>query len=56
MSEQQNHIYMVDWDLPGITLEQLAGAQQTAARIRFIEDSALLDGVGGCAAILRFKL
>jgi hypothetical protein len=26
----QNHIYMVDRDLPGITLEQLAGAQQAA--------------------------
>lgn len=30
MSKQQNHIYMVDRDLPGITLEQLAGAQQAA--------------------------
>lgn len=30
MSELQNHIYMVDRDLPGITMEQLAGAQQAA--------------------------
>ena len=30
MSDQQNHIYMVDRDLPGITMEQLAGAQQAA--------------------------
>lgn len=32
MSSQQNRIYMVDRDLPGITLEQLAGAQQAAIR------------------------
>jgi peptide subunit release factor 1 (eRF1) len=31
-------------------------AQQTAARIRFIEDAALLGGVGGCGALLRFKV
>ncbi len=31
-------------------------AQQTAARVRFIEDPELLRGVGGCAAILRFKV
>jgi peptide chain release factor subunit 1 len=31
-------------------------AQQTSARIRFIEDGALLDEVGGVGAILRFKI
>lgn len=31
-------------------------AQQTAARIRFIEDANLLADVGGCGAILRFRL
>ena len=31
-------------------------AQQSSARIRFIEDPALLDEVGGVGAILRFKI
>lgn len=36
--------------------ELVAGARQTAARIRFIEDRALLAGVGGVGALLRYKL
>jgi peptide chain release factor subunit 1 len=35
--------------------ELVARAQQNAARIRFIEDSALLETVGGVGAILRFR-
>jgi peptide subunit release factor 1 (eRF1) len=35
--------------------ELVARAQQNAARIRFIEDSALLGTVGGVGAILRFR-
>ena len=31
-------------------------AQQTAARIRFIEDANLLADVGGCGALLRFRI
>jgi peptide chain release factor subunit 1 len=31
-------------------------AQETSARIRFVEDGALLDEVGGVGAILRFKV
>ena len=31
-------------------------AQQTAARIRFIEDPALLAEVGGVGALLRFRI
>ncbi len=31
-------------------------AQQTGARIRFIEDAALLAGVGGAGALLRFRI
>ena len=31
-------------------------AQQSAARIRFIEDPELLAGVGGVGALLRFKI
>ena len=36
--------------------ELIAKARQTAARIRFIEDRSLLAGVGGVAALLRYKL
>ncbi len=36
--------------------ELVAKARQTAATIRFIEDPALLAGVGGVGAFLRFKL
>ena len=35
--------------------ELVARAQRNAARIRFIEDSALLGTVGGVGAILRFR-
>jgi len=36
--------------------ELVTKAQQTSARIRFIEDAALLADVGGVGAILRFKI
>jgi peptide chain release factor subunit 1 len=36
--------------------ELIAKARQTAATVRFIEDPALLAGVGGAGAFLRFKL
>ena len=36
--------------------ELVVKANQTAAKIRFIEDPALLAGVGGVGAFLRFKL
>jgi peptide chain release factor subunit 1 len=36
--------------------ELVAKARQTAATIRFIEDPALLAGVGGAGALLRFKV
>ncbi|MFN2387259.1 MAG: Vms1/Ankzf1 family peptidyl-tRNA hydrolase [Thermoanaerobaculia bacterium] len=36
--------------------ELVAAARQTAASIRFIEDPALLDPVGGVAATLRYRL
>jgi peptide chain release factor subunit 1 len=46
---------------PGDEQMKLAGelvmkAQQSAARIRFIEDPDLLDEVGGVGALLRFKI
>lgn len=36
--------------------ELVTRAQQTGARIRFIEDTALLAGVGGVGALLRFRI
>ena len=36
--------------------ELVALAQQTSARIRFVEDAALLGEVGGVAALLRFRI
>ena len=36
--------------------ELVTRAQQTAARVRFIEDPSLLEAVGGVGALLRFRL
>ena len=36
--------------------ELVTRAQQTGARVRFIEDAALLEPVGGVGALLRFRL
>jgi peptide subunit release factor 1 (eRF1) len=36
--------------------ELVTRAQQTAARIRFIEDANLLAGIGGVGALLRFRI
>ena len=36
--------------------ELVTRAQQTAARIRFIEDENLLAGIGGVGALLRFRI
>jgi peptide subunit release factor 1 (eRF1) len=36
--------------------ELVTRAQQTGARVRFIEDAALLEQVGGVGALLRFRL
>jgi peptide subunit release factor 1 (eRF1) len=36
--------------------ELITRAQQTAARIRFIEDASLLAAVGGVGALLRFRI
>jgi peptide chain release factor subunit 1 len=43
-------------DAERLANELVTLAQQTSARIRFIEDQALLADVGGVGAILRFKL
>jgi peptide subunit release factor 1 (eRF1) len=39
-----------------LSAELIKRAQQTSARIRFIEDPALLAGVGGVGALLRFRI
>ena len=39
-----------------LSAELIRLAQQTAARVRFIEDAGLLEGVGGVGALLRFRL
>ena len=36
--------------------ELVTRAQQTGARIRFIEDASLLAGIGGVGALLRFRI
>ena len=36
--------------------EPVARARQTSARIRFIEDPALLADIGGVGALLRFRI
>jgi peptide subunit release factor 1 (eRF1) len=36
--------------------ELITKAQQTSARIRFIEDQDLLADVGGVGALLRFRI
>jgi peptide chain release factor subunit 1 len=43
-------------DAETLANELVSKAQQTSARIRFIEDPALLAAVGGVGAILRFTL
>jgi peptide subunit release factor 1 (eRF1) len=39
-----------------LSAELIKRAQQTAARIRFIEDASLLEEVGGVGALLRFRI
>jgi peptide subunit release factor 1 (eRF1) len=39
-----------------LSAELIKRAQQTAARIRFIEDASLLQEVGGVGALLRFRI
>jgi peptide subunit release factor 1 (eRF1) len=54
----------VDSSVPGtvdenrlkLSDELVTRAQQTAARIRFIEDTSLLAEVGGVGALLRFRI
>jgi peptide chain release factor subunit 1 len=51
----QNLDQLNDKDVAQVN-ELVTKAQQSAARIRFIEDPALLEDVGGAGALLRFKI
>jgi peptide chain release factor subunit 1 len=46
----------IDTERHKLADELVTKAQQSSARIRFIEDPALLEEVGGVGAILRFKI
>jgi peptide subunit release factor 1 (eRF1) len=46
----------VDEERLKLSAELIKRAQQTAARIRFIEDASLLQEVGGVGALLRFRI
>ena len=39
-----------------LSAELIKLAQQTSARVRFIEDASLLEQVGGVGALLRFRV
>ena len=39
-----------------VAADLVARARQTSARITFIEDASLLEEVGGCGAILRYRI
>jgi peptide subunit release factor 1 (eRF1) len=46
----------IDESRLNLSAELIKRAQQTAARISFIEDATLLEGVGGVGALLRFRI
>jgi len=46
----------IDADSVIVTADLVARARQTSARITFIEDPALLEEVGGCGALLRYRI
>ncbi len=46
----------VDGETARLAGELVTRAQQTGARVRFIEDRSLLAGVGGVAALLRYRV
>jgi peptide subunit release factor 1 (eRF1) len=46
----------IDEDRLKLSAELIKLAQQTSARIRFIEDASLLQEVGGVGALLRFRI
>jgi peptide subunit release factor 1 (eRF1) len=48
--------HAIDQARLNLAAELIKRAQQTAARIRFIEDASLLEEVGGVGALLRFRV
>jgi len=53
---QDGAVANIDADSVIVAADLVARARQTGARITFIEDPALLEEVGGCGAILRYRI
>jgi peptide subunit release factor 1 (eRF1) len=53
---QDGAVANIDTDSVIVAADLVARARQTGARITFIEDPALLEEVGGCGALLRYRI
>jgi peptide subunit release factor 1 (eRF1) len=53
---QDGAVANIEADSVIVAADLVARARQTAARITFIEDPALLEEVGGCGALLRYRI
>lgn len=53
---QDGAVANIDPDSLVVADELVTRARQTAARITFIEDATLLEDVGGCGALLRYRI
>jgi peptide subunit release factor 1 (eRF1) len=53
---QDGAVANIEPDSVIVAADLVARARQTGARITFIEDVALLEEVGGCGAILRYRI
>jgi peptide chain release factor subunit 1 len=53
---QDGAVAHLDPDSVIVADDLVTRARQTGARVTFIEDPALLEGVGGCGALLRYRI
>jgi peptide chain release factor subunit 1 len=53
---QDGAVANIEADSVIVAADLVARARQTGARITFIEDPALLEEVGGCGALLRYRI
>ena len=53
---QDGGVASIDADSVIVAADLVARARQTGARITFVEDVSLLEEVGGCGAILRYRI
>jgi peptide subunit release factor 1 (eRF1) len=53
---QDGAVANIEPDSVIVAADLVARARQTGARITFIEDVSLLEEVGGCGAILRYRI